>query len=147
VLSPSKRRYVEICTYKINNPDTSNEKVGAHFDVERRTVDRAIAWGRKQGLFQPDGEKLRQHIAEWREHERWLEQELRLQKRDARKDDGRRAPMQSFALTSLSRELREVRTKIAELEGLYKQTVNVNIGGQEGNELKLTIQRGGDGES
>jgi hypothetical protein len=55
--------------------------------------------------------------------------------------------MQSFALTSLSRELREVRTKIAELEGLYKQTVNVNIGGQEGNELKLTIQRGGDGES
>lgn len=128
MLSPTKLRYIEICTDKINSGD-SNEQVAARFDVERRTVDRAISWGRKQGYFQPNAEKLKQHIAEWREHEKWLEQELRLTREKYKREDGKRSAMHPFALSSLSRELREVRTKIAELEGIYKQTLNINHSG------------------
>lgn len=48
--------------------------------------------------------------------------------------------------SKLYTELREQKRYLAELQGIYRQTLNLNLGGHEGNEIILTLNTGGDGE-
>jgi septal ring factor EnvC (AmiA/AmiB activator) len=151
VLSTTKQRYIEY--YFLHKEGNTLEQIGEKYGCTIRTVERGLAWCRKQRVGSRElARELEDRIADLNDDIRRIERQI---KRTERRIDNAPAlgpkdsPLVGLtqAVGKLYTELREQKRYLAELEGIYKQTVNVNIGGQEGNELRLTIQRGGDGES
>lgn len=129
MLSPTKARYVQICERKASSGE-ANRQIADDFGVSERTIDTALAWGRRMGFFEKDvGEKLSERIAEVRNHLEYLESELRLIKRMARNRDGKRVPVPHRYTAVLSREIRETLALLLELEGIYKKSLNVSVDG------------------
>ena len=141
MLSATERRRIDICiAYKTETPRPTQVSLAQRFGVAPVTVNKAIHWGEQFGLFTDDiSMRLQYQLAEWRDHLKFLESELRLTKRISRSESGKRYPISHNALKTLSSEIREVRTRIDELEGIYKQTVNVNVAGHDGGPLPTAI--------
>jgi len=156
MLTNAECRYIEICTERIANPKTLNRELGIIFDVTERTIDRAIWWGKKKGLFTKNARtKINRHISEFQKHIDFLEAELKIidrartfktliddegnilepydvngEPRDQTKyrTKKNKLPIGPARLAAVSRELRECRVIVMELEGIYKQTVNLQLG-------------------
>ena len=132
MLTPTQKRYVDICTYKIANASTANKDIAGVFDITRKTVDLAIAWGRRNDLFRrAASDNIDQSIQEVRAHLKLLESEVRLYKRQRRKGD----EIQSSLITGLSRELREWRIILMQLEGTYETTLKLRYPGTNGQSI------------
>jgi hypothetical protein len=138
VLTASERRKLEICAaYKTETPRPSYSQLAKRFGVSDRTIVAAIRWGERMGVFTDDiRERLQNQLIEWRTHLAWLEGERKLYVVDAR-DDGKRKPLHPYCLTAVSREIREVRTRIAELEGLIRNTLTVEHTGSVESQLVI----------
>lgn len=151
VLSTTRQRYIEF--YFLHKDGWTIPQIAEHYDMGERTVERGLNWCRKQRIGNRElAKELEDRIADLRDDIRRVERQIKHTERridQAPPLGPKDSPMVGLtqAIGKLYTELREQKRYLAELEGIYKQTVNVNLGGQEGNELKLSIQRGGDGES
>jgi hypothetical protein len=140
VLTATQNKYLQICLDYISEKITQ-EQLAQKYGVNRATVVRALKWGERNSLFARNAaEKIKRELATWRDHERWLESELRLAKRESRQEENRkRKPMHPYQISIISRELREVRKTIAELEGIYKETVRLEHSGPDGGPFETVV--------
>lgn len=128
MLTNTERRNIEICTRKIEKAEP-NRILAEAWGVTERTIDNALAWGRRHGFFARSAtDKLQEHIGELKKQIGWLEKELRIAERartftDTETGKKQKAPMAAHRVGMLSRELRETRALLMELEGVYKKTV------------------------
>lgn len=136
MLTRKEREKLEIVAYSIQNPKSNQDDIAAHFAKHKSIVNRAIKWGERSGLYLGDAQdKLRGYITEARKHQQWLESEIKLLKESRRKvesslssDTERAAAIRVYSpglITGLSRELRETRQQLLELEGLLQKTVTI----------------------
>ena len=141
VLTPTQKRYVDICTYKIAHAEIANKDIAEVFDIAPRTVDLAIAWGKRHELFRRAAtDKINHHIQEIRAHLKWLESELRILKRSTR-HEGKRIPLPAAQIRAISAELRETRVVLMELEGIYRKTLNLQHTGGVGEPIRYELVR------
>jgi len=154
VLTTTEARYIAIIREQIATAK-NNEQIASQFGVARTCVDRAIRWGRKCGLYALDStDKLRTHLQELgavlRKLERaFLAMDRRYRKllrngrdrsvadsptappfhsvRHGPKDSAARGCIRLMAL--LAERILGYRTRIMELEGIYKHVLNIQHGG------------------
>lgn len=139
MLSVKQKRYIDICLAKRMNPSRTNMELGADFGVSRTSVDRAIRYGHTFDIFAIDTlHKIETHIGELRVLLGKLEKAFA---KHNRKPHGVPKSWKPNAvdLTRLSREIRETRMLIMELEGLYKHTLSVQHGGNIGTSVVVYV--------
>ena len=126
-------RYLQIVTEKIKS-GKNNTAIAKQFGVDRRTVQRAFDWGYAKGIFDVDiRERLFHHIIEFTKQLDWINEETRLAVDQTRNEETgeRTGPMNPMHLSVLSREERETRIKVLELEGLYRNVLNIKPAGMD----------------
>ncbi len=132
MLTNTERRNIEICTRKIEKEEI-NKVIAEAYGVTERTIDSALAWGRRHGFFARSAtDKLQEHIGELKKQIDWLEAELKIAEaariiRDEKTGKKIKVPMAAHRVGTLSRELRETRALLMELEGVYKKTVALQV--------------------
>ena len=132
MLTNTERRNIEICTRKIEKEEP-NRILAEVWGVTERTIDNALAWGRRHGFFARSAtDKLQEHIGELKKHIDWLEKELKIAEAARtfkNEETGKKvkAPMAAHRVGMLSRELRETRALVMELEGVYRKTVALQV--------------------
>lgn len=132
MLTNTERRNIEICTRKIEKEEI-NKVIAEAYGVTERTIDSALAWGRRHGFFARSAtDKLQEHIGELKKQIDWLEAELKIAEaariiRDEKTGKKIKVPMAAHRVGMLSRELRETRALLMELEGVYKKTVALQV--------------------
>jgi len=136
LLTPLEVRRITMITWRTNHNATI-EGTAAEFECSVSAVSSAEKWYRDNRLHNLEAyERLKECRAEKRKQLRWLERKMKATERWY-KDNGRPVPISSVA--PFSREWNKIHTEIAELDGLINRVLNVNIGGQDGNELKITL--------
>lgn len=136
-LTVTEQKYLNIVTAHLGKPDESLDDLALRLDVPSRTVDRAIAWGKRTGaLREPAASSLRRFIAEHRKHLKFLENELQMRKRIARKA---KKPVGTQGLKHLSSEIREVRMVLMQLEGIYESKVKIDLNANVEGEVDLGV--------
>lgn len=132
MLTTAQKRYFDICAEKIANPGTTNQALADKFGASRTLVDTALRWGKRNDVFVFDSQdKLRLHQMALRETERKLYSAFQRHLRAPRDPDQRHDWKPSAgALSQLGRILLDYRTRILELEGLYKQVVTLQHSGE-----------------
>jgi len=130
VLSTAKQKYIE---YYFHHKDGKTlEQIGEMYDVSSRTVERGLAWCRSQRVgIRELSRELEDRIADLRDDITRIERRIKKTERDidhAPKAGPKDSPLVglSQAIGKLYTELREQKRYLAELEGIYKQTVNIN---------------------
>jgi transposase-like protein len=117
----------------MENEDVTIAELAVQFDVSDSTINRALAWGRRKGFFARSAtDKLQEHIGELKAQIEWLESELKIAKKaqvttDEKTGKRIKLPMAAHRIGMLSRELRETRALLMELEGVYKKTVALQV--------------------
>lgn len=127
VLSSTEFRYYKIIAEKIRTGD-SDATIADRLGVSRSTVARARDWGQRQGIYETElNEHLLRDLVAWKETEQRIlaEWDNALEILQGKNKKGPRVPMDAALLSALSRELARVRTRISELTGVYRKTVNV----------------------
>lgn len=124
--SPKVHRDLQIIVNKIKTGDT-NSTIAKRFGVAYKTVQRALEWGRDQGFFEIDTrERLYHYLVEFNRQLEWIREERELAVNMTKNKHGKRTiPIHPRHFAALSREERDTLTKMLELEGLYKNAVNV----------------------
>ncbi len=150
MLSRQKQRYIQ-WFFESRDQGKTQAQLASEHGVSRNTIIRAFAWCREQRIGTRElSQQLEDRIADAREDIGRLERQIkRTEKRidEAIPAGPKDSPMVGLtqAVGKLYSELREQKKYLAELEGVYKTTVNVNVGGQEGNTLKLKLTSDSDG--
>lgn len=127
MLTREQHRYVSICVDRIAG--SSQKELARKYTVSESTVKNAVAWGKENGLFETDlSIKLERHIQEFRSRlaklDEWLHKEFARDEMVREKSGGYEA-LAAKQLVPIFEEIREHQTKIMELEGLYRQYVNI----------------------
>lgn len=136
LLSPLEIRRITICTWRTENSATL-EQTAAQFECSTSAVSQAERWFKSNRLHNLEAHKrLMQCRAEKIKQLRWLQRKMRAAERWYKSND-RPAPMSAVA--QFSRSWNQIHTEIAELDGLINRVLNVNVGGADGNELKITL--------
>lgn len=130
----TERRYIEIYA-EIIRSGQSAEQTAQRLGVAAVTAHRAVRWARDRGLHLLDSkDKLRGHLAELGALLHRLERAFAVMERRYRKllrekrDAGGRSSIRIMAL--LAERILSIRTRIMELEGLYKHVLNIQHGGE-----------------
>lgn len=140
MLSTTEKRYLDICIAQIASRE-SLEVVRQKFGVSRSVADRAIRWGNDRDLFRLDStEKLRHHVAELRAVLEQVESALALHMRKPSNGKGRNWRPHAFGISSLARCILDYRTRIMELEGVYKQVVSHEHSGSDGGPIRVQYE-------
>lgn len=141
MLSIPQKRYIDICAAKIAAPNKTREQLAAEFTCSMVTVDHAFAFGKRNDLFVLDtGEKVRLHTAELQSTVERLERILRKLMRKPRgvRRDEWHPPAAGIA--AIARQLLDYRTRVMELEGLYRQTMAMQHSGPAGKPLRVQYE-------
>lgn len=130
----TERRYIEIYA-EIIRTGQSAEETARRLGVAAVTAHRAVHWARDRGLHLLDSkDKLRNHLAELGALLHRLERAFGAMDRRYRrllrekKESGGRSSIRIMAL--LSERILAIRTRVMELEGLYKHVLNIQHGGE-----------------
>lgn len=145
LLSPLEVRRLTMITWRTENNATI-EQTAEEFDCSVSAVSQAERWYRDNRLHNLEAyERLKECRAEKRKQLRWLERKMKAVEKHYRDlEEPRPVPISSAA--QFSRSWNQIHTELAELDGLINRVLNVNVGGQDGNELKITLhtENGGD---
>ena len=145
LLSPLEVRRLTMITWRTENNATI-EQTAEEFDCSVSAVSQAAKWYKDNRLHNLDAyDRLRECRAEKRKQLRWLERKMKAVEKHYRDlEEPRPVPISSAA--QFSRSWNQIHTELAELDGLINRVLNVNVGGQDGNELKITLhtENGGD---
>ncbi len=120
-----KRRLAICCRKKTTK--LTNEEIAREFEVSLPSVSNALKWGKAMGLYDVDqGEQLENRIAEILTQGSKLEEMAFLVASNvtSRLKKGEQVNM-AKEVVPLFKELRETRSFLSELQGLYKQFVNI----------------------
>ncbi len=134
MLTGTEKRYIEIFAEQVKSGQTA-EDLAERLGVAAITVHRAVHWCRDRGLHILDTkDKLRAHLDELGAVLHKLERAfLAMDRRYRRllrdkKDVGARSSIRLMAL--VAERLLGYRTRIMELEGIYKHVLNIQHGGE-----------------
>jgi hypothetical protein len=133
VLTATEKRYIEIFAEQVKSGQNA-EDLAERLGVAAITVHRAVHWAHARGLHILDTkDKLRAHLDELgavlhKLERAFLAMDRRYRKllRD-KKDVGSRGSIRLMAL--LAEKILNFRTRIMELEGIYKHVLNIQHGG------------------
>jgi len=120
---------------KKENPEITEFDFAEKLGVSLHTLQRAVVWRRKQIYNLSDPSLLAAHIQSLKEHVKKYEkmQDIILKGAPAKNLSGEaRAKTKIIsgnALTGLARVILDYRTRVMELEGIYRQVVNIDHGG------------------
>jgi DNA-binding transcriptional regulator LsrR (DeoR family) len=118
-----------MCLEKVSS-GAKNAEIARRWGVSERTVKTALAWGRENGVFDADVTvKLEKHLQEFKARLKDLDGYLRAElgrDRKIRDASGGYEALPSKQIIIIFQEIREHQTKIMELEGIYRQYVNVS---------------------
>jgi transposase-like protein len=128
----AQQRWLQIIADKLKTGE-SHKKVAKRFGVSTKTIERALDWGREQGLFKVNArERLLYHIIELTKQLDWINEEKDLAVDRTRDENGKRiAPLMPHQFVAISRQMRETRVKVLELEGLCKNVLNLRPVGED----------------
>jgi len=144
VLSQKECQYISICTERVSKKLTY-KKIAKNHNCSVSTVEAGIRWGKANGFFVAnDQELLNREIAELQAIVKELEAELKrlidrskeLKKVEAKFLRGKNGGVYvniSFVsnyITGITKQLLDYRTRLMELRGLYKKTLNVELSGE-----------------
>ena len=137
-----RQRWLQIVADKLQTMD-KNTAIGKRFGVSSKTVQRALDWGHDEGLFEINiRERLLHHVMGFNGQLERIREEWDLAVDETRDEETgeRTAPMNPMHFSVLSREERETRIKVLELEGLYRNVLNVRaVGmGEEEKDVEVT---------
>jgi len=136
VLTPLESRNVEICITKKTNPQRTNRDLAEEFGVSQSTVEKAIAWGKRRGVFVPESAKIAVHL---QDHRKRLKEVDKVVKR-LHKAHRQLAKEGNYTFIYKIARIEETRLRIArrieELEGIQKEIepapqVNINVLNQQ----------------
>ena len=150
LLSPMEVRRITLVSWKSENNATI-EETAEQFECSVSAVSSAERWYRDNRLHNLEAtERLLECRAEKRKQLRWLERKMKAVEKYYR--DGfanpedldqlprkKKRPVPISVAAQFSREWDKIHTGIAELDGLINRVLNVNVGGVDGNELKITL--------
>ena len=150
-MTPANLKKIKIILFRMDHPGLNAEDVGKLCDppVSQATVKRATAWGRAQGVYDTQAsELLLRKKAELNEMLKGLDKEIGHVKRynahmASRKEDvdgnllPSPAPGNPKGYAALVAQRTSVLTLLAEMDGVYRKNVNVNVDGSD--ELKAWI--------
>lgn len=128
MLTAAEQRRVAICTRK-KSTKLTNKEVAREFGVTEKSVANALQWGRRTGIYEIDqSEQLERRIYEIVQSLDELEKMSKLVNKNVvkRLEHGEEVNM-SKEVTPLYKEIRESRVLLMELQGLYKQLVNIKL--------------------
>lgn len=131
MLTSTKRKYTKICTIKAKEPERTNLSIAEEMGISDATVERALVWGNRIGIFdiQAD-EQLKREIGELQEIVKRLEARYKALDRRCKKIEGEGKTAPIHFLTAIAKTLLDYRTRLAELQGIYKKTLNLNQSGE-----------------
>ncbi len=137
-----RQRWLQIVADKLQTMD-KNTVIGKRFGVSSKTVQRALDWGHDEGLFEINiRERLLHHVMGFNGQLERIREEWDLAVDETRDEETgeRTGPMNPMHFSVLSREERETRIKVLELEGLYRNVLNVRaVGmGEEEKDVEVT---------
>lgn len=142
MFSRTQMDYLDICADKTKLKLT-NEQLAEKHGCARSRVDRAIKYGSGCGFFTVElAEKLDRWIADLRDDIARLERDLKRQRRRPRNlDPEERAAWRPshHAVAALSRIILDYKTRLMELEGIYRQVLSVDVRGKV--DQTITIRR------
>lgn len=130
MLTLAKRKQIEIVTYLIANPGETQVNAAIHFNCTDRTIKRAVA--RWRHLFQISvDEKLNQTIADLEAMAQRIERQIKHVEKYNKSQVGRKddtpAPLDARGFSALSQQYRQTITLIAELQGIYKNSIKLEV--------------------
>jgi len=140
VLSTTRQRYIEF--YFHHKDGKTIPEIAKLYEMGERTVERGLAWCRAQRIGNRElSRELEDRIADLRDDIRRIERRIKRTERDiddAPKDGPKDSPLVGLtqAVGKLYTELREQKRYLAELEGIYKQTLNVQHTGGDGGPIR-----------
>jgi|TARA_Y100000310_G_scaffold109452_1_gene107912 hypothetical protein len=149
MLTNKELQRIEILSWRKAKAATIAD-TAAHFGLSDAGVYNAIQWGRKSGFFtEQTVDNLEKHIAEYSKAIKEIEKELRIARRAARrkylKPDGtegvRRVPLPANIINAIFGRWNEYRTRLMELEGIYRQVVNHHFSGEIGVRKKTDLAK------
>lgn len=83
-------------------------------------------------------EQLQEHIAEHRKHLEWIEKERKLYLKSLRDPEtGKRKAADPYRVQSFTSSIQQVRTKLMELEGIYRNVLSVDLHAPDGFKLEV----------
>ena len=131
-MTATHMRYARICAARIAT-QKSEVALAEYCNVSKSSVERALAWGRRQNLFVLDSqEKLKMYLLDLADKRQLLEDALRLSARRPRglsvQDEEMWKP-HGGSISALARAYLDYSTRMLELEGLYRQVVNIQHSG------------------
>ncbi len=142
ILTAKEVQYLNISNTKLRE-DLTIEKTAEYFGISDTRVNNAIAWAKKNRVFNlAAADDLDITIASLQKRLDWLETQRKRIQRESRskdKDTGRyrqRSVPSVFSAMYL-REARKTELAIAELKGIYKRSIDVNVTGAV--ETKVTF--------
>ena len=139
LLSPMEVRRITLVSWKSENNATI-EETAEQFECSISAVSSAERWYRDNRLHNLEAHKrLTECRAEKRKQLRWLERKMKAVEKHYRNDCDPPRPVPISSAAQFSREWDKIHTGIAELDGLINRVLNVNVGGVDGNELKITL--------
>lgn len=134
MLTTTQKRYIDIFGYVVKT-GFSAEEAARQLGIAAITAHRAVRWCHDRGLHILDTkDKLQTHLWELGAALRMAERFARISDKRSRrlirlgKEAGGRA-WAKVGLLALDR-VKEIRTRIMELEGIYKHVLNIQHGGE-----------------
>lgn len=122
--------YLDICADKIKLKLTNMQLAEKH-ECARTRIDTALRYGTSCGFFTFElGEKLQHSIADLRDDTTRLERDLKRQRRRPRglTDEERACWRPNHqAVAALARIILDYKTRLMELEGIYKQVLSIDV--------------------
>jgi transposase-like protein len=150
VLSATEKRYIEIYAEQVKSGHSA-EEVARRLGIAAITAHRAVQWAHSRGLHILDTkDKLGGHLQELGATLHKLERAfLAMDRRYRRllrehKDVGARGSVRLLAL--LSERILAYRTRVMELEWIYKHVLNIQHGGEVTVRTEPDLSRLGDDE-
>ena len=134
MLSVTKQKYIKYFFDQVEGLTIT--QIAEKYQTSERTVTRGLAWCRKQRFSEvSSGESLRTHIADIKDDIGRIERNIKRLEKDLK--DGPsdvRGGYSSYlslnnSLIGFYRELRSHKVYLAELEGVYKNTLNIQHSG------------------
>lgn len=146
----TERRYIEIYA-EIIRSGQSAEQTAERLGIAAITAHRAVGWVRSRGLHLVDTkDKLRAHLHELGALLHRLERAFAVMERRYRRllrdhrDAGARSSIR--IMVQLAERILSIRTRVMELEGIYKHVLNIQHGGAIALRAEPDLSRLGDDE-
>ena len=127
LLTPKEVRYIQISDAILKDKLTIAQAAEL-FSVSDSCVNSAIRWAKNHRATNLEASQdLKHTIASLQKRLDWLEKQRRMKERESRYKDGKRRATPTGFIATYLREARALELAIAELKGIYRRALDINV--------------------